>query len=146
MIGEFEKLSKISAKHVRNGTKGQLDRNLIVLASKKVRFTTDLEAMMDELQSSKVDQNKSLDFCSESREMKEATAKCQEALRDITKENDDAFIEISKLRRSPENRKFIIHTFQLLPFIDVEKRFKEYHLIADISSFVFGAFCPGVGR
>ena len=109
MIGEFEKLSKISAKHVRNGTMGQLDRNLIVLASKEVRFTTDLEAMMDELQSSKVDQNKSLDS-------------------------------------SPENRKFIIHTFQLLPFIDVEKRFKEYHLIADISSFVFGAFCPGVGR
>ena len=90
MIGEFEKLSKISAKHVRNGTMGQLDRNLIVLASKEVRFTTDLEAMMDELQSSKVDQNESLDFCSESREMKEATAKCQEALRDITKENDDA--------------------------------------------------------
>ena len=73
MIGEFEKLSKISAKHVRIGTMGQLDRNLIVLASKEVRFTTYLEAMMDELQSSKVDQNKSLDFCSESREMKEAT-------------------------------------------------------------------------
>ena len=117
-----------------------------MLASKEIKLDTDLEAIVDELQSLNVDQDKSLCFNSESQEMKEATAKCQEALRDITKENDDAFIEISKLRRSPENRKFIIRTFQLLPFIDVEKRFKEYHLIADISSFVFGAFCPGVGR
>ena len=51
-------------------------------------------------QSFKVDQNKSLDFSSEYQEMKEAAAKCQEALRDLTTENDDVFIEISKLRRS----------------------------------------------
>ena len=55
---------------------------------------------MDELQSFKVDQNKSLDFSSDYQEMKEAAAKCQEALRDLTTENDDVFIEISKLRRS----------------------------------------------
>ena len=104
MIGEFEeelaKIADISAKHVENGTLRQLDRNLYMLASKEVKFAIDLEAIVDELQSFKVDQNKSLDFSSEYQEMKEAAAKCQEALRDITTENDDAFIEISKLRRS----------------------------------------------
>ena len=104
MIGEFEeelaKIADISAKHVENGTLRQLDRNLYMLASKEVKFAIDLEAIVDELQSFKVDQNKSLDFSSDYQEMKEAAAKCQEALRDITTENDDAFIEISKLRRS----------------------------------------------
>ena len=104
MIGEFEeelaKIANTSAKHVGNGTVGQLDRNLNVLASKEAKFTADLEAIVDELQSLNVDQDKSLCFNSESQVMKEATAKCQEALRDITTENDDAFIEISKLRRS----------------------------------------------
>ena len=104
MIGEFEeelaKIADISAKHLGNGTLGQLDRNLNVLASKEVKIATDLEAIVDELQALNVDQNKSVSFSSESRAMKEATAKCQEALRDLTTENDDAFIEISKLRRS----------------------------------------------
>ena len=71
-----------------------------MLASKEVKIATDLEAIVDELQALNVDQDKSLCFNSESQEMKEATVKCQEALRDITTENDDAFIEISKLRRS----------------------------------------------
>ena len=104
MIGEFEeelaKIADISAKHLGNGTLGQLDRNLNVLASKEVKIATDLEAIVDELQALNVDQDKSLCFNPESQEMKEATAKCQEALRDLTTENDDAFIEISKLRRS----------------------------------------------
>ena len=71
-----------------------------MLASKEVKFAIDLEAIVDELQSFKVDQNKSLDFSSDYQEMKEAAAKFQEALRDLTTENDDVFIEISKLRRS----------------------------------------------
>ena len=104
MIGEFEeelaKIADISAKHSGNGTLGQLYWNLNVLASKEIKFDTDLEAIVDELQSLNVDQDKSLCFNSESQEMKEATAKCQKALRDVTTENDDAFIEISKLRRS----------------------------------------------
>ena len=104
MIGEFEeelaKIADIRAKHLGNGTLGQLDRNLNVLASEEIKYATDLEAIVDELQALNVDQDKSLCFNSESQEMKEATAKCQEALRDLTTENDDAFIEISKLRRS----------------------------------------------